>query len=370
MHIGIDCRLGGVRGAGIGRYIAQLVTQCCQNTDHTWTLICSDTQQFTELTQRCSKKTLPNCILSSARHYSLAEQLILPFTLYAAGLDLLHTPHFNVPLLYRKKSIVTIHDLLWHDQRGITLTTLPKSTYWIKYVFYRLIVANSVRTAAAVIVPSREVKKRVLKSFPSIAKKIHVIYEGAGEQLRKFALKSPPSKEKSSTQKEINLLMVGSLYPHKNIAVVLDLLQADPAYTLTLVTARTAFFERTQAEISQRNLTKRVSIHHAVTDAALAQLYADSDVFVFPSLSEGFGLPGLEAMQLGVPVVAARTQIFTEIYADGAAYFDPQSHTDLAKAIYKVTTNRKRFIELGKIRAQFFSWRRMAAQTQALYDAV
>lgn len=324
--IGIDCRLGGVRHAGIGRYIAEYVQRVVGYQNFNFVLVFSDREQQAELLAPIPPKLQSQIRVqvTSQKHYSVTEQLQLPSVLNRLQLDLLHVPHFNVPLGYRRPFVVTIHDLLWHSTRGTQVTTLPAYQYWLKYAAYQLTVKNAVGRAARIFTPTQYVADSVAQHFPRATDKIVVAYEGVGHQFQ-----ADPTAVRDRKQ----LLYVGSLYPHKNVTVVLDALPLLPNHRLTIVSARNVFTDAFQLEIAKRKLEHRVTIRHQVTDQQLVKLYNTVGALIQPSTSEGFGLTGIEAIACNTPLVASDIPVFHEVYADAAQYFAPHDPQSLATAI-------------------------------------
>ena len=161
------------------------------------------------------------------------------------------------------------------------------------------------------------------------------------------------------------LIYVGNLYPHKNIPVLVEaaeILQIDVA----IICARSVFADR---------LPKSRLVHFLgqLTDSELKNKLKGAFAFVFPSLIEGFGLPGLEAMSVGCPVIAARASCLPEIYGDAALYFDPHDVNDLVAKIKLLLSDEKLRVTLvskGKSQAKKYSWRKMAKETWAIYQKV
>src|SRR3989338_4797816 len=202
----IDARLSGLKHAGIGRYTQMLV-------EHLKDL------RFTIYDLRI--------ISPNIRHYTLAEQIKMPIILAKEKPDLVHFPHFNVPLLYNGPFVVTIHDLLWHEQVGTTATTLPAWIYWLKYLAYRLVLRHAVMKSKAIIVPSNWVKKKIVNRFPAVEKKIHVIYEGVAQSFISDGRSAVGNDVlvKYNLQSRQYLIYTGSLYPHKNVELILNVVQ-------------------------------------------------------------------------------------------------------------------------------------------------
>lgn len=360
MRIGIDCRLAGKQHAGLGRYIENLVQQLLVGEYKvSWFLYFHDKQQAESV---LAGDFIPsNCTVRFApiKHYSLAEQLVLPFIFYKDSLTLLHVPHFNAPLLYLLSTVVTIHDLLWHEKKGAGVTTLNPLLYWIKYVFYRLIATTNIVRAKHIFVPAETVKNTISKYYPKVTHKITVTTEGT--TLQKF-------KNKKILKTPHSLLYVGSLYPHKNIQIVLDALKKMPNYNLTIVGSRNVFQDKVIRYVEERQLQQKVTFLGYVTDEKLAQLYQKAAVLVQPSLSEGFGLTGVEAFSLGTPVAASDIPIFHEIYGNAACYFDPHNVPSFIQSVQKAEKqSSSAFQKKAEAIVAQYSWHDMAKQTAQQY---
>lgn len=355
----IDVRLSGLRHAGIGRYIQMLV----EHMD-------AHLRQFGNGTLKLER------LRSGVRHYTLAEQVLMPFQLRQMQADLVHFPHFNVPMFYLGRFVVTIHDLLWHEQVGDKVTTLPPWLYRIKHLGYRLVLRHAVGRARAIIVPSHWVKERIAKRFPQVRENIFVIYEGVSTRFSAHKIlsrKEAALLETYGVAPQKFLVYTGSLYPHKNVSVILDALRQFPQLKLIVACARSVFWRRFADEVKQRGLSSQVALAGFIPDDELVCLYRNALAFVFPSRSEGFGLPGLEAMAAGCPVISSNAGSLPEIYGDAAAYFDPRLESELRREIEKVARNqeyRLQLIRKGKERAKQFSWEKCAAETLDVYKRV
>jgi len=363
-RIGIDCRLAGTKHTGIGRYILALVPELVKQApaDYFWVLYFADKKQKELLIQAlpASKRKQVKFRLIPIRHYSLKEQLSLAGIFNQDQLHLLHVPHFNKPWLYQKKTIITIHDLLWHKQRGRHVTTLNPLTYYFKYLLYRLVVNQAVASAKAIIVPSLTTKKDLLHYYPKAKAKTYLTYEGV-------LLPTKMAKPKKILPKSY-LLYVGSLYPHKNIDILLKALSQTPGQTLVIVSARNIFWQRTQNLMKQLKLTARVIFFDWVSDAELKYLYVHAKALVQPSIHEGFGLTGIEALSLGTPVIASDIKVFHEVYQDAANFFSPQDVKSLTKLIQ---TPRQQLQKPSASQLlERYSWQKCAKETLKIYDQV
>jgi len=359
--IGVDCRLAGARHAGIGRYILNVAQRLPKATSSfQFVYFVSDLQQQKEL--ESEGRLAVSWKITPWRHYSLNEQLFMPRALSLQKLDLLHVPHFNAPLFYTGKLIVTIHDLLWHEYKGITVTTLPSWQYWLKYRAYQLVVASTIQRATTILVPSQTVKKTLLKFYPRAQKKVIVTLEG-------ISLAAPISEILPLKTKQ--LIYVGSLYPHKNVGCILEALRLLPNYNLVIVGARNAFVDRFKSQVELLGLSKQVDFKGYVSDSKLESLIASSLALIQPSFSEGFGLTGLEAMAAGGVVLASDIPIFHEVYGTAALYFNPKKPKELAQQITSLTINKRQQLKRKALQQlQQFSWEKTVTATLEQYHHI
>ena len=174
MRILIDARLYGLENAGLGRYVVNLINELTMLDNKNKYIIILRRKYFDNL-------DLPNNfekVLFDHRHYSFMEQVKLPFLINKLNPDLVHFPHFNIPILYRGNFVVTIHDILMHNQRGFEARTLNPCKYVLKRLGYKFIFSEAVRKSKKVIVPSNAVKNDLLNYYKIDGNKVEVIYEG------------------------------------------------------------------------------------------------------------------------------------------------------------------------------------------------
>ncbi len=353
MKIGIDCRLSGIAHAGIGRYIENLVSRLPSAApDIEWVY-------FYQTPDQILKNTDVKYVQVPIRHYTLQEQTQLASIYHQEKLDLLHVPHFNVPILYNAKFITTIHDLLWHEQRGNHVTTLKPWVYWGKYLGYKLVASTAIKKSTAILVPTQTIKQTLIKYYPATANKIVVTHEGVDDRLLKFKTKKIKPKTKS-------LVYVGSLYPHKNVSLVLKAIKTLPDWNLTIIGSRNVFQNQIKEEAKKLGVKPRVKFTGYLTDRQLAQEIKAATALVQPSLSEGFGLTGIEAMALGTPVLASNIPVFKEIYQDAVTYFDPKSITSFCQALSQLEINPTK---MNRVINQY-SWDEMVKQTIKTYRSL
>jgi len=385
MKIVIDARMYGLEHAGIGRYVLNLIREIKNEKLKIKNL---------EITLLVRKKNLEEIkqefgntfeiVVCDVSHYSLKEQLTIPLQLIKLKPDLVHFPHFNIPIFYPGRFIVTIHDLIKHTSKGVETTTRSPLIYWFKYLGYRGVFSQAAKRAVKVIVPSVAVKNELQKTYNLPEEKIEVIYEGVDE---KFKIKN--EKLKMTTQnarildkydiKKPFIIYTGSLYPHKNVEKLLkamiclnDSSNFNEDIRLVVVCARNVFYERFKKKVKEMKVEKLIKFLGFVPDRELALLYRQAEAFVFPSFSEGFGLPGLEAMACGLPVVCSDIAVFREVYGEAAEYFDPLDPQDMAakiKMVIKSPKNRRNLINKGFNQVKKYSWKRTVEETLEAYES-
>ena len=385
MRIGIDARIWGPSSRGVGRYVQNLVENL-EKADLT-------NQYFIFLREPGFNSYQPknknfHKVLADVTWYSAKEQAMMPGIFSASNLDLLHVPHFNVPLLYQGKMVVTIHDLTMLKFGGRETSTLPAPIFLVKRAGLRFILQDAAQRAAAVITFSQFVKGDIVKTFGISAKKISVTYEagilaGKGRADREREIEDVLGKYRITKP---YFLYVGAFDPHKNVDRLVEAVKIlneklnpstklrtiDPVQ-LVLAGRKDAFLERVVRKALEVGALKYISLTDHVTDADLVDLYLEAEAYVQPSLSEGFGLQTVEAMLLGVPVLQSNSSCLPEIGGEAALYFDPFSPQDIAEKLAKVLGNnplKKKLVAAGLKRAKDFSWEKMARETLKVYEKV
>ncbi|MCL5411612.1 MAG: glycosyltransferase family 4 protein [Patescibacteria group bacterium] len=373
MKVGIDARFLGPEGTGIGRYVEKLLDELQlidKENQYVVFLRKSNYHLFQPKNQNFSKT------LSDARWYSLKEQMVMPFKIQQAKVDLMHFPHFNIPVFWPGPFIVTIHDLIKSEFSGASSTTRVLPIYYFKHLVYANVMSQAVRRSKKIIVPTQFTKQKLIDKLDVPAEKIAVTYEAADQNFFEWGKKQiSDGKIKQILCKyglsKPYLIYVGNAYPYKNIDRLLEAMKLmNPNIKLINPCTRSAFYDRLGDKVRQLGLQNRVVLPGFVPDEELAVLYRAAEVYVFPSLSEGFGIPMLEAFASGLPVAASNASPLLEVGGKAAVYFDPYSPSDMAKKIEEVATNRemrRELIKKGFERAAEFSWRRTAEETLKVY---
>src|SRR3990172_2866230 len=377
MRMGIDARIWGSSSRGVGRYVQNLVENL-EKAD-------LKNQYFIFLREPGFNSYQPknnnfHKVLADVTWYGAKEQVMMPGIFSASNLDLLHVPHFNVPLLYQGKMVVTIHDLTMLKFGGRETSTLSAPIFLVKRAGLRFILQDAAQRAAAVVTFSQFVKDDIVKTFGIPAKKISVTYEagilaGKGRGDREREIENVLGKYRITKP---YFLYVGAFYPHKNVDRLIEAVKIlneklRKQAQLVLAGRKDAFLERVVRKALEVGGLKYISLTDHVTDADLIDLYREAEAYVQPSLSEGFGLQTVEAMALGVPVVQSNTSCLPEIGGEAALYFDPFSPQDIAEKLAKVLGNnplKKKLVAAGFEKAKEFFWGEKARETLDVYRKV
>lgn len=370
MKIGIDCRMLGPEQGGLGRYLEQLVYQLSL-IDHTNEYVLFLRAINFETVKIGNEKFKYKKVLADIRWYGWEEQVNLPKILKKEKLDLMHFPHWNIPIMYRGAFVVTIHDLIMYHYPRAEATTLGALHYLVKEFVSRLVTRSAAHRAKHILTTSEFTAQDIQKELAVKADKITVTYQAATIQ---------KSTEITPNLKGVTkpfVLYVGVAYPHKNLDRLVEawsLVQAQTknAYQLVLVGRENYFYKKLKAKVQAAGLTDIVFTDF-VQDSELPNWYAKASLFVFPSLYEGFGLPPLEAWAHNVPVAAAKASCLPEILGTGALYFDPLSVESMAKTLVQglIDTEIRAHIQYSaNIEQKKYSCESCAQKTLDVYQNV
>jgi glycosyltransferase involved in cell wall biosynthesis len=366
MKIVLDFRIFGPQRGGLGRYNEKLLINLVSlDLVNEYVVLFYDDQAKISLPKNFQIKIV------RYRWYSLAEQIFLPFILYRLKPDLVHFPHFNVPILYRGKYIITIHDLIMSHFPSIRTSTLGRVAFIIKRLAYNFTIKNAIQKAEKIIAVSEFTKQDIIKYFKlsrDKAKAISVIYEGvSASSMGQSGAESLPDKF---------FLYVGVAYPHKNLEFLVDsfaeFIKVYPNYYLVLVGSRNYFYNQLEnyIKLNYAEIQAKIIYKGFVPDSELGAYFAKAQAFVFPSLYEGFGLPPLEAMHLGTAVLSSRSSCLPEILQGAAFFFDPENKQDLVnklEIIIKNTELKNKLVSSGQDLVKKYSWDEMARQIMKIY---
>lgn len=299
------------------------------------------------------------------KEFTFSEQFGYKRLLKRLKPDLVHFTMVQQPILYRGKHVTTMHDLTTTRFKNPAKNPV---VYAIKQKVYKFVNWYVPRTSKAIITPTEFVKKDVATFAHINPKKITITYEAADEILA-------PIEPIKDLQSKSFIFYVGRPQPHKNLGRLIEafaiLKKSHPDLLLVLSGRKDSVYDSYVDDAKRLGIADSVIFTGFVSEGQLKWLYRGCKVYVFPSLSEGFGLPGLEAMIHRAPVVSSDATCLPEVYDDAAWYCNPLDVHDIARSIDEILTNtelRNKLIRRGRARAKEFSWLRMAQQTLAVYE--
>jgi len=379
MRIGIDARFYGPIGKGLGRYTQKLIENLEKIDDENEYFIFLRKENFEEYQPKNSNFQK---ILADYRWYTFEEQVKMPFILRKYKLDLAHFPHFNVPIFYRGKFLITIHDLILIHFPTLRGTTLHPLFYKIKFLAYKLTIKTAIRRAQKVIAVSQFTRKDISKNYAIKPEKISTIFEACDD----FCLTSPESPVVALKKYGLvdsrgiikpYIVYIGNVYPHKNpeglaLGYALAKKEYFPDLNLVFIGGEDYFYLRLKNFIKENGI-KDVIFAGGINDQEVSLVLRSAVLYGRPSFYEGFELPPLEAMACGVPVICSDHECAREILEDCVLYFDPHDPQSVAESIKKVLTDenlRRNLIQKGYIQARKYDWRRMAGETLKIYNGL
>jgi glycosyltransferase involved in cell wall biosynthesis len=348
MKIGIDARNDGT---GVGRYTFSLVHELAKlDQEIEYTLFLNARRYASYEAPGPNFRTVE----ADIPWFGVREQVRMPRLVAREGLDLVHYPHLTVPLISTSPFVVTVHDLNYLDTAATARRAVLRAGYRIE-----LLKAKRARRLIAV---SEHTRGEVVRRLGVDPARVAVTHEAADAP----AVEPDPATLERYGIDAPFFLYVGSAYPYKNLGRLIEAFaRVDGDYRLVLAGDQEDFGAALREQASGR-----VVFTGPVSEPELAALYAGALAYAFVSLSEGFGLPGLEAMAADVPVVAARAASLPEVYGDAAHYCDPRDVRSIAAVLSEVAGDeelRRRLVARGRERVADFSWRRTAEQTLAVY---
>jgi glycosyltransferase involved in cell wall biosynthesis len=366
LKIAFDLRR--ISNPGVGRYMKCLAEAVmARAAEHDYLLILPpDAQEMITLPDRPVER-----ICSASRYYSVQEQLELPRLLRRHQADLLHSPHFNIPLARPCPTVVTIHDVIYLACKQDLPSRLGR-------LYYHAMMAASVRRADRVITVSEFSKREIVRYLKADPAKIDVIHSGVDPGFRRVI--DRPQLEAVLSRYGIDedyILYTGIYKPRKNHA---GLVRAFGEFLRSGTKAKLVIagpFAQREGEADLRQLAAELGIAGRiiftgfVPDSDLPSLYSAARVYACPSLYEGFGFTVLEAMACGVPVVCSAATSLPEIAGDAALYADSQNPHEFAAALRRAfheTGLRGELIEKGLDNVRRFSWQKAANATLSVYQ--
>jgi glycosyltransferase involved in cell wall biosynthesis len=359
MRVCFDARMMGPRNSrGIGRYAEEILRAMLElNSGHRFVLLERDPASS-------SFAGHPDVehVSADIQWYTLKEQFALPRLIASAHADLLHVPHWNVSIFPTQPRpyattprIITIHDLiLLEEPASANVTTRGPLVAGVKRIGHRIVLRNALYRSREILVPTEHVKERIAFHCPDLKTPVTVTGEGM-----------PDVDESAWADPDLEhpyFLTVGSAYPHKNLDLVVDawrtIAERHPGVKLIVVGKKDQFMEKLESRVTSQELqedrqtpsrltrpnakrqTPPVEFRGDVSDEDLKLLYSRSHALIFPSRWEGIGLPPLEALAFGCPVISSDASCMPEVLGgEGILYFNPASADGIVRAVEEVLRN-------------------------------
>lgn len=364
-RVGFDARFYVLGGSGLSRYTQELLQHVLQLKlpyDLVPIIRVEDEAVFRKDHPRLEYLT------TSIPHYSIREQVSLAKQLRQGNFDLVHFTNFNFPTRYRGKFVTTIHDLTLFDFAGRSKLSRLKSRPM------RYVMNQAAHRSAAVITISEHQKKLITKAFDISPAKVAVIYEAVDPAFKPLPAREIAAFRQQQGLQDPFLMYAGEWRPHKNLVRLFKAmakLQATSRVKLVIVGKLDPAFPIIPNTVKELGIEDRVLFTDFVSNQDLHRYFASADAFVFPSLAEGFGLPPLEAMASGTPVISSQAPPMPEILGTAATYFNPRSTAAMVEAIETTLRSqplRQKLVTAGLKQAGAYSWAETARQTAAAYD--
>lgn len=369
LRIGIDGRYIEDHFPGIGRYTYNLINKMPEVAPDADFVIFHDPRLLNTRYDVEDLARHPNLQLVSVDvpTLSLKEQHRLPSLAKSLSLDLLHSPYYIKPYWLSCPSVVTIHDLI----PMIYPQHLPHR--WTAWIF-RATASLAVRRTNQIIAVSESTSRDLASLFGASQAQVTVVHEAADERFRPLERKESNSVLQRYGLPRQYILYLGINKPHKNLVFLLQVFsQVETEAKLVLAGREDPRYPQARQEAERLNLSERVVFLGEVADHDLPMLYGGAELFVFPSLYEGFGLPVLEAMACGTPVICSNRSSLPEIVGDAALTLDPLDRDAWVAALTELLEKEALRAEMrtkGLRRAQTFSWEDTARRTWLVYQRV
>ena len=372
MRIGLEITAAVQQSGGIGRYVREMLSALSdidQSNQYRLFYASKNRSNHTvlDLPENFRVRQLPMNDIWLARIWQRIR-LPLPVELITGSLDIYHSPDFTLPpTLSDIPTLLTVHDL--------SFLRTPESAAPGLRGYLEVAVKRSVKLATHVLADSQSTKDDLIELYATPEDKITVLYAGVSSAFHPVT----DSNQLMKVRKHYKLgekpfvLSVGTLQPRKNHVTLIKAFEqalSDSEYNLVLAGGQGWSYEEVHELVRSRGLQHRVLFPGFVADEDLSALYSSADVMAFPSLYEGFGLPVLEAMACGVPVLASNTSCLPEVAGGAAVFVNPKNVEAMSDALLKLVSNvdlRKTLREKGFERVEQFRWQSSAVKLLGVY---
>lgn len=372
MRIGINARYLQKEYTGIENYLLQLLLNLNKATgDNEYFLFFGNDGLIPEaLKSRNFKNIISKIPCNNQITKIIWSHFYLPFLARRFKLDVFHEPLFIAPLFKQCPTVITVYDLAF--------LRLPDCYTYRNKLYLKTLLSKSIKEADAVIAISESTKKDILDNFGS-SEKLHTVYGGVSLEFKRIDDHTVLEKVKRIYKIEGDFVLTASLItPRKNMVRLIRAFRSlrersNYNYKLVIAGGKGWGWEAVYKEAVDSGYENDIIFCGYVPDEHLIALYNLAKIFVYPSLYEGFGLPALEGMACGCPVITSRISSLPEVCADAALFVDPYDTEELSHSIEKLLKDqllRQTLILKGYQQANKFSWQRAAGETLAIYERV
>jgi len=372
MRVAIDIRRAG--DFGVGTYIRNIVLQLAQLDTTTQYLLIGRRQHLEELSDLPANFEL---VEYAAEPESFRTHLHLPFVLRRRRIDILHMPWFYAPALMPARLVITVHDLT-------DVLSPPTGSSSVVQAGRLFFARRALKNASRILSVSHASKRELSRAFAISENKIEVIYNAVDERFLREPL--PADADRILERHAVNypfVLYAGNIKPQKNLARLIeafavakaDLRDHPELAQLKLIVIGDELTQHPDLRraVVRSRIREDVRFLGFVPLPVLRVFYARARAFLFPSLYEGFGLPPLEAMAHGTPVLTSNVSSLPEVFSQAALLVNPENVFEIARGIRQILTEgvlRESLARRGRELVERFSWRRSAEQVRAVYEAV
>ncbi len=366
MKIGIDARefvAGQI--TGIGRYLWHFLQYATtSNYPHEYVLFCNQETDVSFDLPKLKKVIITENITP------IWDQVLLPLKMAREKIDVFLTPYFKSPFFLPSKMVLIINDLI--------PLFFPEEHSLFRRLYFRFLCAKAARRATRIITISENSRDDIVKFLRLSADKIMVVHLGVEKRFKPLAIRTEEIREKYALPQKF-ILYVGNLSPHKNVQGLIKSYAALPSnmrkkYKLVMGASRSdKYFSHVEEVIRKMELTQDVVFTGFIEHEDLPAVYNMGSLFAFPSFYEGFGLPPLEAMACGSPVVSSGTSSMPEVLGDAALFFNPYHVEEMSLVIRQMLEDenmRNKFRLKGLERAKFFTFEKMASRILDIFESV
>lgn len=307
--------------------------------------------------------------------YPLWEQWALPRAAKKYGCDVLHCTSNTAPVFSRIPLVVIVHDIIYLE----SISIFKKAGTWYQKLgnmYRRWVVPSVVKRSKKVVTVSNYEKERIAKFFNMDSNRLSAIYNGVGPHFQKISDQNYLSEIKNKYNLPDHFLFfLGNTDPKKNTKGVLKAFadfnsQSEKQYKLVMLDYNESALQSLLSEIGHPEIREHIQLTGYVPNIEMPAIINQCDVFLYPSMRESFGIPILEGMACGVPVITSNTSSMPEIAEDAAHIVDPRKPKQITEGIIKILADndyKDMLIKKGLERSKFFSWKRMAEENLKLY---